>query len=384
MRTSNRVFASMIAALLITTPVQAFANIGEAGAVMAESSAPLSQFTPRPTKATRIDYEPWDFILSETVLFMGPSTRTRASKQGSQTGTRLQRIEDSPYRMEGNKVLYPMMNDLVQEDMAAYAEELVALGNKLDIPALPRNEQLAYWLNLHNALIVTTIKANYPGPSRRPHLIKPVEGSDAKLHDAKLIEIGGQDLSLRDIRERIVYANWDNPDIAFGFHHGHLGGPSIMNIAYTGENLRSLLRDNATEYANSLRGYHSGRLAPFFYEIAPWYFPDFKKDLTTYLKRRMRSEVFSEFEQTGIRSKNSPEYVVADISSGYGLDQGIGKFYGNPISLGSSANLGPAIEAFLVERELKAQKLLKTDWFKRGTVTIEDIETDDGIPDEIE
>jgi len=210
------ILSATIGLISISSPL--VANASSTSPVASQPSTASSHFTPRPSVETRLDFDTWDFMLSETVLYMGPSTRTRSAKNQAQTGTRINRSHISPYKMEGNKVLYALMKDEVKSEMKLYAEELIALGNRLDIPSLPKNEQLAYWINLHNAVLITTVSDSYPGPKRRPTLIKPIKGPDPKLHDAKLILIDDHRLSLRDIREKIVFPNWKNGDVPYAFH----------------------------------------------------------------------------------------------------------------------------------------------------------------------
>lgn len=333
-------------------------------------------FKPRPSVNTRLDFSTWDFMLSETVLYMGPSTRTRASRNLPQTGTRLSRSHYSPYKMEGNKVLYALMKRNVKSEMKAYATELIELGNRLDIPALPKNEQLAFWINLHNAVLITTISDHYPGPKRRPSLIKPIKGSDVTLHDAKLIEIDGYKLSLRDIREKIVFPNWKNGDIPYAFHLGNLGSPSMANTAYNGTDLRAQLARNGYEFVNSLRGYSKGKISPYIRDVSSWYYPDMESKLDNYFKIRMRPEVFAEFKANGINSLNDPELVIADMTGGYGVNGGMERYYSNLRSTTGPSFLGADIEEFLRDRAAKNLQLSKKDWFRRGTVTIEDNPTD--------
>jgi len=99
----------------------------------------FSYFTPRPELDTRLDFSTWDFMLSETVLYMGPSTRRPAPRKSASVGSRLATGNKSRLRLEGNKILYPLMNNYVKSEFIAYKDELIELGNTYDIPALPKN-----------------------------------------------------------------------------------------------------------------------------------------------------------------------------------------------------------------------------------------------------
>lgn len=373
----------ILAITMAATAIPATASATSAKADTSSTSMDLQTFfAPRPSLKTQLDFDAWDFILSETVLFMGPSTRLRSSQDSPQVGTRLNRSHTSPYKMEGNKVLYSLMTDEVKADMKAYAKELMDLGNRLDIPALPRNEQLAYWINLHNAVLVTTISDNYPGPSRRPSLIKPIDGSDAKLHDAHLIQMSGMQFSLRDIREKIVFPNWENADVPFAFHLGHLGSPSLANTAYTAKNLRQQLANNANEFVNSLRGYRDGRISPYLREISPWYYPEMSQKLDAYFRTRMRPEVYADFKSMGASKKNRDDLMIADMTGGFGVRGGMEK-YAYVQSSTTGSGLGSTIDKFLKARQAKSDQLKQLDWFRHGTVTIEDSYAEDGALAEI-
>lgn len=332
--------------------------------------SPLSQFIPNPSARTKINYEAWDGLLVDIILFMGPSSRDNFRVGGGSRGVSCS--NSSPYRFEGNKVLYPFMKDEVLEAISDYVTELEDLGNRLDIPTLARNEQLAFWINLHNAVILKTVGENYPGPKRRPENIRPLEGSDSKLDDAKIINIYETPLSLRDIRERIVFPNWRNPDVVFAFHLGDASSPSFMNMAYNPEELAAQITNNATEYANSLRGIDRGKVSRYYHDISPWYFPDFERDLNSYFKEKMRPEVFAEYQEKGYRGVNRYDNQVADITGGFG-SRGCRAATAN--SRSDEFTLGPDTYQFLIDRRRKIEKLRQQEWFKRGTVTIVDIET---------
>ena len=178
------------------------------------------------------------------------------------------------------------MNALTQ-----YRQDLERVGNELDIVHLPRNEQLSYWINLHNVAVIEALAHQYP-------MREPAEGSfganETTLQDAKLVTIDGVQLSPRDIREKIVYPNWSDPRVIYGFWRGEIGGPSIQRLAYTGSNGDQLLALNAEEFVNSLRGVEAYggalRISQIYEEAAPFYFAD-DADLITHLSQFARDDV---------------------------------------------------------------------------------------------
>ncbi|MEM9232760.1 MAG: DUF547 domain-containing protein, partial [Pseudomonadota bacterium] len=215
------------------------ATLGEAGA--------FSAFMPAPSGVgTEIDYEVISEGLEIIVFNTGPSTRIRArDRQGTRAGSRFVKGHDSPYRLEGNKIFLSQFDNDSGSAFRDYANSLEAIGNQIDITALPKNEQLAYWYNLHNMWVIALIAEDYP--VRYPERIKVGPNNDP-FHDGKVINIRGVEMSLSDIRRNIVYRYWDDPKVMYGFFHGDLGSPNINDKAFTSENLSRLLDRNAREF----------------------------------------------------------------------------------------------------------------------------------------
>lgn len=332
-------------------------------------------FKPRPNETTKLEYKVWSQILGHFVVNVGPSIRVRTKPYERRTGTRFKSGKNEPYRLETNKVLYPFIRPQVRDYIADYADELEALGSQIDIPALERDQQLAYWINLHNAVVVREISKHYPGPKRRPRDIMPSEGSAEGLHRATLLTIDGVELSLNDIRQRIVYPHWKNPDVAFGFYLGDVGSPSLRYQAYEPFKVARQLKSNSEQYVNSLLGMEKGKVSRIYQEIAPWYFQNFESDLAAYFKKRMRPEVFAEYEQRGYRGISKYQDYVNDITSG----RGRGRVSAAPLIDGqnpASSHYSIEIHQFRKEAVAKVLELRKKDWYVPNRVIVEELATE--------
>lgn len=339
-------------------------------------AAPLSQFTPRPSSNRRIDFQAWDGLLKDMVFYGGPSLRKFSNKPDPVTGTRFVYGHTSPYRMEGNRVVFDTMDDTYIGFIKQYIDDLVDIGNRVDIAALQKDQQLSYWLNLHNAVVIHAIASEYPVYS--PSKIKGEDGSD--FQDTKRVTISGADLSLRDIREGIVFENWSDPLVIYGFFHGTIGSPSIQRTAYTADTIRQTLRFSALEYANSLRGFHVRQSRAYvsrhYQEAAPYFFPNFETDLRAHLTTLLDPPVAEELSQSRgdfkiIRYSDD----IADLSKGDPYRQP-----SSPVLSvgreGVSGFAGTTLERALREHNEKFREIRRRGLF--GTVTIEDIET---VPD---
>jgi len=375
MRSFRSVLSIVFSMGLITAPLTATAQVkmSNPGEKIQSSQNSFAQFTPNPQSSTRINYDTWSDLLEVMVLSTGQSTRISAPKPTPITGSRLVIGHKSAFRLEGNKIAFSKFKPDFLSLISDYRIELDEIGNTIDIASLSRNEQLAYWMNLHNVVVIEQIAIAYP-------VITPTSlnvGSDKQnLYDAKIVNIKGTALSLRDIRENIVFKNWSDPVVIYGFFLGDLGSPSIQNYAFDADNVQTAIDIIAYEFTNSLRGFSRGRVSKIYGDVAPFFFPNFQKDLTNHLSKYMRDDVADELSRYSDLKVTSYAYTVADIVGGYGnRTQGLpvqrrsreGSLYGDLKN--------DAFSAYISELTKKFRKLNDMGLTKRGTVIIEDIET---------
>jgi len=261
MTTPKLFILGLMASTVLSTAPFAFAQTASAQvanpAVMALPNADrgaMAAFVPQAqTSNTRLDYSILNDALNYSVLPLGQSTRRYMGRPDLNTGSRIRLGHQSPYRLEGSRVSFSLLNDEYKQALRDYRLDLEAVGNQIDIVRMNRNEQLAYWLNLHNIVMIDQIVQNYP--TKRPNRIK-VDG--VAVDKAKLVTIKGQALSLEDIRERIVYPNWKNPNVIYGFFRGDIGSPALLDYAFTAQNVGASLASAGKEFVNALRGFNEG------------------------------------------------------------------------------------------------------------------------------
>lgn len=315
-----RLIAALLAATALAAPLAAepssidFAT--QAGAAEA-SASPFARFAPAADRREhRIDYAHWDEALGWFVVPMGPSLRQQPTPIAVNTGSRRVYGHDSRYRLEGNRVAFSYMTPQIISALSEYRADLERVGSEMDITRLPRNEQLAFWLNLHNVAVIEALAKEYP--LAEPHE-RQFGSNRAALDEAKLVTIAGVELSPRDIRTRIVYPNWRDPKVIYGFWHGVIGGPSIQRLAYTGDNVDALLALSGEEFVNSLRGVESWgnrlRLSPVYEEAAPFYFAN-GDALRTHLVQFAREDVRDLVTRTQAVAYKPLERDIADLQRG--------------------------------------------------------------------
>lgn len=281
------------------------------------ATAAFAQFVPDPSgRATRLDWTLWDQALDYMGMYMGPSLRQSAPSRLPYVGTRIIYGHDSRYRMEGNRIAYELLSDEELAGLTEYREDLERIGSELDIASLPRNEQLAFWLNLHNVAVIEQIGRAYP--ISQPRDLRP-DGVNS-LDEAKFITIAGVAMSPHDIRTQIVYPNWSDPRVIYGFFRGDIGGPSLQLMAFTATNVDTLLGVAADEFVNSLRGVQ-GRgdrllVSRIYEEALAFYFAGDETVLLRHLSEYANDEVAPLVQQANRIDASLYEYDIADLSRG--------------------------------------------------------------------
>ncbi|KAA5803763.1 DUF547 domain-containing protein [Alkalicaulis satelles] len=284
-------------------------------AALAQPSGEFARFADADERSrVVIDYNVWTELLNGIVFDVGHSNRRPAMGRAQVTGSLLSPETNSRYRYENNRVVYHLMEDDHRELISAYRAELEALPSQTPLSGLSPNEQLAYWLNLHNVVVIDELAQRYP--VRRLDTLR-INGQP--FHDAKLITIEGVPLSLNDIRLRIVGAGWDDPLVMYGFFSGAIGGPAVRNEAFTGARVWDQLRLNAREFVNALRGIDTNRRQTM---ISPLYgehrdlFADWPMGLYAHLSSiaAAASDDLAPFE--GEPAYINYDWAIADLTNG--------------------------------------------------------------------
>ncbi|NNC59642.1 MAG: DUF547 domain-containing protein, partial [Erythrobacter sp.] len=326
--------------------------------------AGFEQFVPSArVQATSIDYTVWDDALKYMVFRMGRSSRQAAATPEPGTGSRRTWGHTSRYRLEGNRVIFSFLERDIIDSLTAYKQDLEATANTIDIAALPRNEQLAFWINLHNATVIEQLAQEYP--VRSPSLSK-FGPDEVPLDDAKVITIRGVAMSPKDIRTRIVYPNWSDPKVIYGFFRGEIGGPSIMSEAYTARNVSRLLEDGARDFINSLRAVEKRgstmHVSMIYQEAAPFHFNNWDADLRAHIGRYARDEVAGIVETTDRADASLYETDIADLANGqreptlsYVLEDTGGLAGATP----ASARVPRSVARLVLEQRRKINELIR-------------------------
>lgn len=224
--------------------VIAYLSLLHGGPAAAAPEADLWAFwnTSDPESTVTVDHDPWHRLLTRYVA---------AGQDGI------------------NRVGYRRMAAADRTELDAYIDSLAAL----DPRTLRADAQMAYWINLYNALTVRVVLA-HPG---KPGIRRMGNGllSFGPWDDA-LVTVAGQTLTLNDIEHRILRPVFGDARIHYAVNCASLGCPNLAREAYTPGNLERLLSAGERNYVNHVRGVafdDRGRLT--LSRIYDWYRSDF-------------------------------------------------------------------------------------------------------------
>ena len=167
-----------------------------------------------------------------------------------------------------NRVAYRAVSPNQRERLSTYIDGLAALP----IRTYSRDEQLAYWINLYNALTVQVVLDHFPVES-----IRDISSGLFSFGPWRkdLITIEGESLSLDDIEHRILRPVWKDPRLHYGVNCASLGCPNLQPMAFTADNAHDLLDTAAREYVNHPRGAQVTSDGLVVSSIYDWFEDDF-------------------------------------------------------------------------------------------------------------
>lgn len=132
---------------------------------------------------------------------------------------------------------------------------------KVEVSSLNRNEQLAYWLNLHNAASTKFLYDEFVRlrtPARQSGAQNPWRGKRLSVKKfylgkgnswaQKTLSVEGVKLSLNDIEYRILYPIWKMPVVMYGLSCPARGCPALRGQPFIGDAVLGQLKLAARQF----------------------------------------------------------------------------------------------------------------------------------------
>lgn len=159
--------------------------------------------------------------------------------------------------------------DAIGQQGREYLTRYSAYLQQIPVSELDENDQLAFWLNTRNVLILHAIaEANNKRSLRSARGTFEAPG---EMWTEKRITIEGVELSIDDIERYILLANFDTPNIIYGLYQGTKGGPPLAPSGFTGETVLDDLEQMGQAFVDSRTGVRVRRNRVDISAIYDWY-----------------------------------------------------------------------------------------------------------------
>ncbi len=182
-----------------------------------------------------------------------------------------------------NRINY---SGLIEGQGRVSLQRYIEQQTSLDPRRYNRQEQMAYWINLYNALTVEVV-LGYPHKASILRMGKKFF-SIGPWND-KIANVAGQKVSLNDIEHRILRPIWQDHRIHFAVNCASIGCPNLTQEVYLAENIDAALSAAEQQYINHSRGVSFNQRGQLHISsIFDWYqsdFADSDKALLTYLSK---------------------------------------------------------------------------------------------------
>lgn len=130
-------------------------------------------------------------------------------------------------------------------------DDYLAGLQRVPVKRLDRPQQLAFWLNLHNALMVRVVLDHLI--ARSPDDINLGGSFSRGPWGATLARVEGAGVSLGSIRTVALRPVFQDPRWHYGLCDASLGGPALPRTAFQGESVDREIEDAAIGYVNHPR-----------------------------------------------------------------------------------------------------------------------------------
>jgi len=146
---------------------------------------------------------------------------------------------------------------------------LLAIAKDIRVEKKEEKMYQAFWINAYNLSTIKGIVANYPIKS-------PLDV--AGFFDKIKHEIGGKSVTLNDIENTMLRAEFQEPRFHFVLVCAALSCPPIINKAYRPETLEKQLQEQTVKALNNPEFVRLEGKKVLFSQIMEWYNADFTKN----------------------------------------------------------------------------------------------------------
>ncbi|NJB83093.1 DUF547 domain-containing protein [Wenyingzhuangia aestuarii] len=187
--------------------------------------------------------------------------------------------------VDNGKVVYQKLAD-DDSDL----KEIIEISNQISIDIDHKNLYKSFWINVYNLGVIEQVVENYPVNS--PMAIPG-------FFDGNKRYLGGIKITLNDIENKLLRANFKEPRFHFVLVCGAVSCPPIVNYAYTPEQLENQLATQTKLALNNSDFIRNTNGKTAISEIFSWYKEDFgtsKNNIVTFINKYRTQKINTSFD----------------------------------------------------------------------------------------
>ncbi len=211
-----------------------------------------------------------------------------------------------------NRIAYALVSELDKNKLRSYIDSMQAIS----ISEFNRDEQLAYWINLYNAVTVNVVLKNYPVATIRDIDISPGFFSDGPW-GKKLIKVENREISLNDIEHGILRPIWKDARIHYAVNCASISCPDLSVRAYSAATMDHALNVAAKKYIAHPRAVRFTEEGLIVSSIYSWFQKDFgeqESDVIKHIQHYASSELARKLEGVKFFDGDEYDWSLNDIS----------------------------------------------------------------------
>ena len=183
-----------------------------------------------------------------------------------------------------NAIYAELLSMYVQDGVADYAgfkedeqklDRYLSVLESTDIGTLPRNAQMAFYINAYNAWTIKLILSGYPGVES----IKDLGGFFSGPWKKEFVRINDQVVTLDYIEHDILRPTFKDPRIHFAVNCASKGCPPLVSEPYEGSRLGEQLDRSTREFINDPEKNYLAGDKLYVSRIFKWFAKDFNQDV---------------------------------------------------------------------------------------------------------
>ena len=178
----------------------------------------------------------------------------------------------------------------------------------IDTQDLPKNEQLAFYINAYNAKAIKVVLMGYPGIKS----IKEMGSLWGSPWRKRLGRIDGELMSLDDIEHQIIRARFKDPRTHFALNCASRSCPPLLSEPYRGDVLDRQLDSSARAFINDPLSNDLEADTLYVSKIFYWYEGDFQEGVLGFFMKFAEPNLKKQLEERADRIKI--EYLDYDWS----------------------------------------------------------------------